>query len=332
MLIDIHTHICALSRGGFLAEKTIKSIAFRFMRQRLGITGARDTWADQLEQVIASTIASSGLDAAVVLAFDAVYGRDGQRLDDATCLYVENDYVANLAAANAQILFGASIHPYRRDAVAELERCLARGAVLVKWLPLTQRMDPADELCIPLYDAMAHYGIPLLCHTGGEKTLAAPDQSVRDPRKLILALKRGVRVIAAHCGTHSFWWEQSFLDEFCQMAKDYEHLYGDTAAITLPNRSYCVRRLLEDDAVRAKLVHGSDWPVISVPPIWSLHRPAIWSALCERNWMKRDVMVKRELGFDDAYFSRAATLLRLAPGGSANVVSPPPNATVSNFA
>lgn len=187
------------------------------------------------------------------------------------------------------------------------------GAVLVKWLPLTQQMDPADELCIPLYEAMAHHNIPLLCHTGGEKTLAAPDQSVRDPRKLELALKRGVRVIAAHCGTRSLWGEQSFLEEFCRMAKEHEHLYGDTAAVTLANRSYCIKRLLEDDGVRVKLVHGSDWPVISLPPLWSAHRPVIWSAMREGNWMKRDVMIKRALGFDDAYFARAATLLRLSP-------------------
>ena len=50
------------------------------------------------------------------------------------------------------------------------------SAVLIKWLPLTQIIDPASPKCIPLYEAMAHYGIPLLCHTGGEKTLHAPDK------------------------------------------------------------------------------------------------------------------------------------------------------------
>jgi uncharacterized protein len=37
----------------------------------------------------------------------------------------------------------------------------------------------------------------------------------------------------------------------------------------------------------------------------------------EGNWMRRDVLVKRAVGFDDGYFHRAATLLRLPSQGSA---------------
>jgi predicted TIM-barrel fold metal-dependent hydrolase len=309
MLIDVHVHVCALAGGGHLSEKRISSVTFRFMRRQLGISGPRPTWQDQLERVLAQTI-SGALDAAVVLAFDAVYDRDGTRRDDLTDMLVENDYVAALSRHFPQMLFGASVHPYRKDAVAELERCINAGAVLVKWLPLTQQMDPADEQCIPLYEAMAHYNIPLLCHTGGEKTLKVLDKSVRDPRKLALPLQRGVKVIAAHCATRSIWGEHGYLDEFCAMARDHEHLYGDTAAITLPNRSYCLDRILGDDAVRRKLVHGSDWPVISAPTLGIGWRN-FWAAWREGNWMKRDVMVKRALGFDEAYFTRAASILRM---------------------
>ena len=65
--------------------------------------------------------------------------------------------------------FAASIHPYRADAVAELERCIAAGAVMVKWLPITQDFNPADPKCIPLYEALAHHRIPLLSHTRSGK-------------------------------------------------------------------------------------------------------------------------------------------------------------------
>lgn len=317
MLIDVHAHVCALAGGGFLSEKRISSIAFRFMRWRLGIRGPRATWQDQLERILAQTIAAP-LDAAVVLAFDAVYDREGNRRDDLTDMYVDNDYVAGLSRRFPQMLFGASVHPYRQDAVAELERCIHAGAVLVKWLPLTQQMDPSDARCIPFYEAMAHHGIPLLCHTGGEKTLRVLDKSVRDPRKLALPLQRGVKVIAAHCATRSIWGEPCYLDEFCAMAKEHEHFYGDTAAITLPNRSYCIKRILGDDAVRRKLVHGSDWPVISAPLPrigWSQY----WSSWREPNWMKRDVIVKRAIGFDDDYFARAATILRMPPAARSSV-------------
>ena len=71
------------------------------------------------------------LDAAVVLAFNAVYTKDGVLNNVATHLYVSNDYVVALAARQPRIRFGASVHPYRRDAVAEVERCVGAGAVLL---------------------------------------------------------------------------------------------------------------------------------------------------------------------------------------------------------
>ena len=172
-------------------------------------------------------------------------------------------------------------------------------------------MDPASPRCFALYEALAHYRIPLLCHTGGEQTLTAPSKTLRDPAKLLPALQRGVRVIAAHCGTRSLWWEESFLETFCKMAKEYEHCYGDTAAITVPTRSYSLKRLLSDAQVRCKLVHGSDWPVIAWPPLGQLGPVRTWRTLRERNWMRRDIMIKKELGFDDAYWHRAASILRL---------------------
>jgi hypothetical protein len=35
-------------------------------------------------------------------------------------------------------------------------------------------------------------------------------------------------------------------------------------------------------------------------------------AFSDRNWMHRDVQIKRWLGFDDAYFHRAARILNVA--------------------
>jgi predicted TIM-barrel fold metal-dependent hydrolase len=184
----------------------------------MGIRGERAGWQDRLWSTYLKLVEESGLDRAVLLAFDAVYDAEGRMDELNTHLYLRNEYVAEFCQQNPRILFGASIHPYRKDAVQELEKCVAAGAVLVKWLPLTQMMDPADAKCIPLYEAMAHHHIPLLCHTGGEKTLHAPDKSVRDPAKLVEALKRGVTVIAAHCGTHSIWGETDYFPTWFRMA------------------------------------------------------------------------------------------------------------------
>lgn len=311
MVIDVHTHMAALTRGGKTSPALINSIAFRYMRWRLGITGGRESWQDQLDAKYVQLVRESGLDRAVMLAFDAVYDLEGQ-LDQAnTHLLLENRYAAEFCRKTPEILFGASIHPYRRDAVEELERCLKEGAVLVKWLPLTQMMDPANPRCIPLYEAMAHHGIPLLCHTGGEKTLHAPDKSVRDPAKLAEAIRRGVKVIAAHCGTHSIWGETDYLETFCRMALEHEHFYGDTAAVTLLTRNHAIRRALDDERIQRKLVHGSDWPVPAFVMPSRMGVADSCRAMCESNWMKRDLMVKRSLGFDEAYFSRAETILRM---------------------
>src|SRR5438874_13119055 len=106
-----------------------------------------------------------------------------------THLYVTNDYVIELAKRHRKMLFGASVHPYRKDAIAELERCVKAGAVLLKWLPIVQNFDPSDARCIPFYEALAHYKLPLLSHTGGEKSLPNLNTAVADPRLLEPALK-----------------------------------------------------------------------------------------------------------------------------------------------
>ena len=156
---------------------------------------------------------------------------------------------------------------------------------------------------------MAHHRIPLLTHTGGELSLPYVNYAYADPALLIPAVKRGVTVIAAHCGTRATPFEKDFLPTFVRMAKEHEHFYGDTAALNLPTRSYCYKTLLDDHAVRRKLVHGSDWPIISVPPVRIGLRKAMSLFLRESNWLRRDVLVKRALGFDDDYWHRAATLI-----------------------
>src|SRR4051812_40377856 len=309
MIIDCHVHAIAATPGhGHVSEHLLRQWNIRFLRWRMGVT-SRDpeTLEKQAEVRLIETInATEGLDAAVALALDAVYDRDGNRVESSTHLYVANDYVADLASRNPKVLFGASVHPYRKDAVAELERCIAGGAVLLKWLPITQNFNPAHPMCIPFYEALAHHNLPLLCHTGGEQSLPQLDKSTADPMLLLPALQRGVRVIMAHCGTHSTPWERDYLTQFMQLAQDHEHCYGDTSALNLPARSHAYGPILQNKTVREKLVHGSDWPIIALPPATKLGWANAFELMHERNWMKRDVMIKQQLGFDEAYWNRAA--------------------------
>lgn len=329
MVVDCHVHVSSFCPpNGLMSQRLLKSAAFRFMRWRLGIKG-EDQRAER--EIAASLInhidGTEQLDAAVVLAFDAVYNRDGQRDDARTHLYVSNDYVIELARRNQKVLFGASVHPYRKDAVAEIERCVAAGAVLLKWLPIVQDFDPSDQRCMPVYEAMAHHKLPLLSHTGGEKSLPTLNPHVADPMLLEPALRRGVTVIAAHCGTRSFSDETDFLPHFCRLAREYENCFGDTAALNLPTRSYAYPTILNDPQIRSKLVHGSDWPIPAIPPVSQLHFGDALSMLRERNWMRRDVLIKQRLGLGPDYWHRGATLLRLSEANRAIQSNPATHAT-----
>jgi predicted TIM-barrel fold metal-dependent hydrolase len=312
MVIDCHTHVCAsVPSHGQTSDQLLRTLPFRFMRWKLGIEG-NDAHS---EQQVVTTLANAldqtpELDAAVVLAFDGVYDDDGTLNLAKGHLYVTNDFVIELCRRYPKMRFGASVHPFRKDAVAEIERCVAAGAVLLKWLPIVQGFSPADERCFPIYEALAHLKLPLLSHTGGERSLIRINDAWADPWLLEPALKRGVTVIAAHCGTRSVFTERDWVDDFVDMLREHEHLYGDTAALCLPPRSHALRRILDDPLLRERVIHGSDWPIPPIPPLALGVRRAV-GLLREHNWLRRDVLAKQAMGFDPDYWHRAAKVLRI---------------------
>ena len=88
---------------------------------------SEDDCDEQIARLILGQINASCLDRAVLLAFDAAYREDGTRDEERTLMVTDNDFVAGLAAAGGKCLFGASVHPYRRDALDELERLIEKG-------------------------------------------------------------------------------------------------------------------------------------------------------------------------------------------------------------
>jgi uncharacterized protein len=113
MIIDVHVHICAATPGhGSMSQKLLNSVAFRFMRWRLGLREFHADTEKDLEAKLNQTIEETPkLDAAVVLAFDAVHDDEGRRDPVNTHLYVTNDYAIELAARYPKMLFGASSAP-----------------------------------------------------------------------------------------------------------------------------------------------------------------------------------------------------------------------------
>src|SRR5438128_1118565 len=125
MLIDCHVHISACTPvHGSISRKLFNSASMRFIRWRFGLSDIDERTERIFEQTLIDTLNDTPqLDAAAVLAFDAVHTPDGQLDPVNTHFHVQNDYVARLAKQHPKVLFGASIHPYRKDASAELERC-----------------------------------------------------------------------------------------------------------------------------------------------------------------------------------------------------------------
>src|ERR1700730_10549984 len=100
MIVDCHVHACATTPGhGSLSRQLLKKWNFRFIRWRLGLTGddgeALERGAEA--KLVESINGTEALDAAVVLALDAVYDTDGRLDAENTHLFVTNDYVAELS-------------------------------------------------------------------------------------------------------------------------------------------------------------------------------------------------------------------------------------------
>jgi uncharacterized protein len=329
MIVDVHVHMAGLGSnesGNRISPALQLTRAFQRLARRLGLT--RDMLAGpdvdwEIAQRILRWLETSTVDRAVFLALDAAYREDGTRDDARTLLVTDNDFVANLADRSAKALFGASVHPYRRDAIDELDRLAARGAVLVKWLPGAQNIRPDDPRCLPFYDALSRLGLPLLCHTGNEHTLKAFPNALNDPLRLTPALERGVTVIAAHCGMRLLLHERCYLSAWREQALRYERFFGDISAFGIVTRVQPLRRLLRSRPLADKLVYGSDFPAAPLP-LSCLGWVSLRRALALRrlsNPFDLGVGMMKALGVPDPVFARAGQLLRL-PTENASAKNP----------
>lgn len=320
MIFDLHVHVAGSDRkkGNRIAPAFRRRLAFKFFAWQFGFSEEeldQDGFDERMSQRTLAWLSDSQVGRAVLLALDRAYHEDGTPDEIRTLLVTDNDFVADLVDAHEKTLFGASVHPYRRDAISELERLIERGACLVKWLPGAQNIQPDHPDCIPFYEALAHHGIPLLCHTGGEHTLKAFPNTLNDPRRLIPALERGVTVIAAHCGTRLFLHEKSYFDAWCEMALRYENFYGDLSAFGVITRTWPLRTLLKDPRLASKLVYGSDFPVMPIL-LSCIGTLGVRRALELRkvaNPLDQAYLTMKSLGVTEEIFSRAEKLLRIPP-------------------
>jgi predicted TIM-barrel fold metal-dependent hydrolase len=264
-------------------------------------------------------VRGSPLGAVVILAQDEVRDEQGRVMEGAGSFYVPNDYVFKLAREHPEFLPAVSIHPARPDAMEELERCLAAGAVMMKCLPNCQNINCRDRRFTRFWERMAEAGLPLLAHTGGEHTLPVVRPELADPRVLTLPLECGVTVIAAHAGTKSGLVDRDYFPVFARMTEQFPNLYGDTSAFNVPLRGAHIPECLRAP-LASRMVHGSDYPV-PVHGHWAWMRGFLsWEAFRQAqtnpNILERDYQLKVAMGFAAECFTRIGRLLRPRPPGA----------------
>lgn len=316
--IDMHVHLAGVGTNGsgcWISPSFARRLTFRLLRMRHGMTerqmreSADADWAAD----VADRVRRSELTHAVALGFDGVYDARG-RLDEARSqMIVPAGWVFDRCRAHPELLPGPSVNPHRRDAMERLEECIGQGAVLVKWLPATQDIDPANPAITPFYRRLADAGIPILVHSGGsEQTFAQVRPELKDLRRIELPLSLGVRMIVAHTAAPvTYARDEDQVPLLKEMMRRHAHLWVDNSGISNPSRWPHLPRFAADAELVARTLHGSDFPVPS-NSFWYMRRlGARRVAALERirNRMQRDIELKRALGYPDEVLTRAATVL-----------------------
>jgi len=265
---------------------------------------------------LVTQVKNSNLNGAVLFAQDWPHDSRGKPLYDKAAFYTPNDAVLQICREHPDLFVPAfSIHPARKDALYELDRCLEAGARIIKLLPNVHGVDCMDSAYEPFWKKLAKAGGILIAHTGTELSLPVINRDWEDPRKLARPLDCGVRVIAAHCGGRSVPMTRDYTKEWIAMLTRHPHLYGDTSALALPNRARTLRKLLPEK-IQERLIHGSDFPIPNSAYGPWMYGLLAWTRARElskiKNPLERDYQIKKAIGFKDSVFRRLDGLLHIA--------------------
>lgn len=286
-LIDHHTHIAGIgtgSSGAFVNPKMrtwshpFHHLKFKVYLSAAGVADEAHADTQLINRLVNLVKHISDHGKHRLLAFDKNYHFDGTPNLAKTEFYVPNEYVFAMAEQQPNLFVpNISVHPYRPDALAELEKWAGRGARVVKWLPNAMGINPADPKCDPFFQKMKELDLILLSHGGEEKAVEAEeDQKLGNPLLLRRALEHGVKVIVAHCAglgqnedldrtdrrlADNFDLFLRLMDE-----KHYEGLvFGEISAMTQFNRvGKPLTTILKREDLHERLVNGSDYPLPAI--------------------------------------------------------------------
>jgi len=271
-------------------------------------TSPVDLTQKKITKKVLKTLKKAKVDKGVLLGLDRVHDPDGRAygvdgpVERRSHLVVPNSYLARLREENPKkVLFGCSIHPYRvrEDLEKEFRFCVERGAVLCKWIPSAQMIDPGDGKCERLYELLREHKIPLLSHCGPEPTVptsyredpefAANPYRYNHPMYLKTPLEMGVTVIVAHCSVPYYGVfspdYKMYLQSILELFKRAEEtgwewdLYADVSALCSLFISEDIIETIKAGIPKERLLLGSDFPVPAVHLGFVRKKPSLWELI-----------------------------------------------------
>jgi predicted TIM-barrel fold metal-dependent hydrolase len=303
-LHDHHVHLIGIDKnlGTEVNEKLLSwlhplhRIKTQIYMSASGINDMKNANQEYITRLISLIDSNKNYGKIHILAFDRYYNQDGNVNNEKSEFYVANDYMFKIYEKYPNIFVPViSVHPYRKDALQELEKWAKKGVRWVKWLPNAQGINPASPKIDDYYQMMKKYNMTLLTHVGEEQAVESEeDQNLGNPLLLRRALDSGVRVVMAHCASLG---KDKDLDNgnkkvpsfdlFIRLMneKKYEGLlFGEISATTQFNRlPRPILTLLEHKEWHNRLINGSDYPL-----------PAINVIVHTRSLIKYGMITKEE--------------------------------------
>lgn len=291
-LVDHHTHVIAIGTSvkGAFVHPTLRSgfnlsrLKFSIYASASGIKNIKDADREYIARLVRLARGVKRHGKFRLLAFDKHYNADGSVNLAKTNLYVPNEYVAELSKQYPDIFLPViSVHPYRADALEELEKWGQAGVRFVKWLPNAMGIDPASPAVEPYYQKMKEHNMILLSHAGEEQAVeAAEDQRLGNPLLLRKPLDMGVRVVVAHAASLGTCDDldagqgktAECFDLFLRLMDEPRYadlLFGEISAMLQFNRMpRPFATLLKRQDLHPRLVDGSDYPLPAINAlIWT---------------------------------------------------------------
>ncbi len=283
-LVDQHVHLVGLGKGGTGIEinkrmrmwwKHLgKYNRFNVYKSASGIEHEENADREYVERLVSLVKYFPIKIRSYIFAFDRHYNEDGTPNEEHTEFFVPNEYAFKIAKEFPEYFTPViSVHPYRKDALVELEKWAKQGAKFVKWLPNAMGMDPANERNIPFYQLMKKYGMTLISHAGEEKAVEGDKyQELGNPLKLRLPLDLGVKVIIAHMASRGpcldYDNENKMIDcskLFWRMfdnKKYIKNLFSETSSLLIYERiGEPLNEVIERTDIHHRIGYGSDYPL-----------------------------------------------------------------------